>query len=380
MAQPSVTDDNAFNTTPTHLNSTVMEQVHSSPDPGTVFYVYYYGMFSIIACINIPGNILVIRTVMKTPNLRQPCNFYIVSLAVTDLLIGFIYPVYNISHLEHVPEISRPLGQWNVCRFLVTEVLALEICSSYHLVAITVTRYIAIVYPLRYHLYVTTRSTKFIIFTIWVLSQGVCIVMYTIYNPEEYIKEPTSVCRYELIFSIAHVCVLFFIQLFLPLLIMLGLYVKIARIARAQAKIIALQERVPWNNSPKASSNVIRHELKSTFMVSILLGCFTIGWMPMMIYFFYEITCVNCYVTPFIRASCRILLFMNSAVNVFIYAGRLAAFRKSIKSDFTKLYKVLCSCAVQGFNMKHSNSVSSTKSVGTHTDISHSNWDFSTNL
>lgn len=85
--------------------------IYSTPEPGTLFYVYYYGMFSIIASVNIPGNILVIRTVMRTPNLRQPCNFYIVSLAVTDLLIGFIYPVYNISHLEHVPEISRPLGK-----------------------------------------------------------------------------------------------------------------------------------------------------------------------------------------------------------------------------------------------------------------------------
>lgn len=133
MAQPSVTDDNAFNTTPTHLNSTVMEQVHSSPDPGTVFYVYYYGMFSIIACINIPGNILVIRTVMKTPNLRQPCNFYIVSLAVTDLLIGFIYPVYNISHLEHVPEISRPLGK-NTRTYLLTksqEYITFKRCDSF---------------------------------------------------------------------------------------------------------------------------------------------------------------------------------------------------------------------------------------------------------
>ncbi|XP_061169537.1 melanocortin receptor 5-like [Saccostrea echinata] len=382
MVLTSAVND-VFNNTVGDLNDTRMERVNESSDPGTVFYVYYYGMFLIIACVNIPGNILVIRTVLKTPNLRQPCNFYIVSLAVTDLLIGFVYPVYNVSHLEHVPEISRPLGQWNVCRFLVTEVLALEICSSYHLVAITVTRYIAIVYPLRYHLYVTTKSTRFVIATIWVLSQGVCIVMYTIYNPEEYINKPGSVCRYELIFSIAHVCVLFIIQLFLPLLIMLGLYVRIAKIARTQAKVIALQERVSWNNSPKSSSNVIRHELKSTFMVSILLGCFTIGWMPMMIYFFYEITCVqNCNVTPFIRASCRILLFTNSAVNVFIYAGRLAAFRKSIRNDFTKLYKILCSCAIERFGMKHSNSVSSNKSIATHTDISQvqSNLDYSTNL
>lgn len=383
MEQTIPGSEDAATNPPSFLNGTAMETaIYSTPEPGTLFYVYYYGMFSIIASVNIPGNILVIRTVMRTPNLRQPCNFYIVSLAVTDLLIGFIYPVYNISHLEHVPEISRPLGQWNVCRFLVTEVLALEICSSYHLVAITVTRYIAIVYPLRYHLYITTKSTKFVISTIWILSQGVCIVMYTIYNPEEYINKPGSVCRYELIFSIAHVSVLFIIQLFLPLLVMLGLYFRIAKIARAQAKVIALQERVSWKNSPQSSSNIIRHELKSTFMVSILLGCFAIGWMPMMIYFFYEITCVqNCSITPFIRASCRILLFMNSAVNVFIYAGRLAAFRKSIKNDFTKLYNVLCTCATERFGMKHSESVSSNRSSALQTEISHAqNWDFNTSL
>ena len=35
----------------------------------------------------------------------------------------------------------------------------------------------------------------------------------------------------------------------------------------------------------------------------------------------------------FFRASVRILLFANSAVNVFVYAGRLKTFRQSIKQD-----------------------------------------------
>lgn len=112
MEQTIPSSEDATTNPPSFLNGTAMETaIYSTPEPGTLFYVYYYGMFSIIASVNIPGNILVIRTVMRTPNLRQPCNFYIVSLAVTDLLIGFIYPVYNISHLEHVPEISRPLGK-----------------------------------------------------------------------------------------------------------------------------------------------------------------------------------------------------------------------------------------------------------------------------
>ena len=81
-------------------------------EPEAIFYIYYYGLFIIIACINIPGNILVISTVVRHAVLRQPCNYYIVSLAVSDLLIGFVYPLYNISHLESVPDISGPLGKY----------------------------------------------------------------------------------------------------------------------------------------------------------------------------------------------------------------------------------------------------------------------------
>ncbi|XP_062613671.1 thyrotropin-releasing hormone receptor-like [Saccostrea cucullata] len=306
------------------------------------------GCFFIITCIIIPGNILVIRAVMRNPHLRTPCNIYIVSLAVTDLLLGVMYPLYNVAHLEHVPEVSRLLGQWSVCRFLLTEVYALGISCSYHLVAITVTRYVAIFYPLRYQSYVTTKSTKYTIFTIWVLSHCTCVLMFTLYKPEKYSSRYVGVCRYELIFSVTHAIILLTIQVFLPVLIMLTLYARIVRVARHQAKAIALQERVLRNKCDRSSNafNFIRRqELKSTVMVSVLLGFFISVWTPMIILFFHQITCVeNCVQSPFIRATCRILLYMNSAVNVFIYAGRLPEFRKSIQKDITKLQKYLCFC------------------------------------
>lgn len=302
-----------------------------------IFFVYYYGIFIALTCINIPGNLLVLSTVLKHYQLRQPCNYYIASLAFSDFLIGIVYPIYNISHLEHVPEISRTLGNWSVCRVIVCEVLALEICSSYHLVAITVTRYIAIVHPLRYHIYVTTKTTTIAIAVIWILSQGSSLVMYTMYNPGHSIK----ICRYELIFSITHVSVLLVIQLFIPLAVMLVLYFRIAKIARRQARIIAIQESSITGNC-KAKDGIIKNEMKSTVMVSLLLGCFTLSWSPMIIYFFYTITCTNppCDVNRYIRATVRVLLYLNSSVNVFIYAGRLSEFRVRIKSDLRQYFGI----------------------------------------
>jgi hypothetical protein len=78
-----------------------------------IFFVYYYGIFIALTCINIPGNLLVLSTVLKHYQLRQPCNYYIASSAFSDFLIRIVYPIYNISHLEHAPEISRTLGEYN---------------------------------------------------------------------------------------------------------------------------------------------------------------------------------------------------------------------------------------------------------------------------
>ncbi|XP_062613664.1 melanocortin receptor 5-like, partial [Saccostrea cucullata] len=193
-------------------------------------------------------------------------------------------------------------GQWNVCRFLLCEVIALDICSSYHLVAITINRYIAIVSQLRYHVYVTTRSTKYVIIFIWVMSQGVCVIMFTLYNPEEYILRQESSCRFELIFSLAHMCVYFIFQLILPLLFMIPMYARIANIARTQAKAIAILKRLPWHKDRACCFHINNHELKSTFMVSILLVSYTVAWVPFMTYSFYRIQCVqDCYFSPFIR-------------------------------------------------------------------------------
>lgn len=64
------------------------------------FNVYYYGSVFALSCISIVGNILVITTISRHRILRNPENYFLVSLAFSDLLMGCVYPVYNISHLE----------------------------------------------------------------------------------------------------------------------------------------------------------------------------------------------------------------------------------------------------------------------------------------
>ena len=52
------------------------------------------------------------RAVVRHPQLRQPGNYFIVSLACSDVMLSLIYPVYNLAHLE-LPQIQDVLGQTN---------------------------------------------------------------------------------------------------------------------------------------------------------------------------------------------------------------------------------------------------------------------------
>ncbi|KAL3882093.1 hypothetical protein ACJMK2_028464 [Sinanodonta woodiana] len=90
---------------------------------------------------------------------------------------------------------------------------------------------------------------------------------------------------------------------------------------------MAIQENGSNVLCRNGNQNVFKREIKSTIMVSILLGFFTLSWLPVIVYFFVSVSCNGCYINHYIRASVRILLYLNSAVNVFIYAGRLSDFR-----------------------------------------------------
>ena len=68
---------------------------------------------------------------------------------------------------------------------LLAEVVALEVCSAYALLAITVTRYICTAFPLRCSRYVTSRRCVAAVVTLWVTSHTVCACVYAAQEPRE---------------------------------------------------------------------------------------------------------------------------------------------------------------------------------------------------
>nr|KAG5703941.1 hypothetical protein BaRGS_020538 [Batillaria attramentaria] len=242
---------------------------------------YYYGIFFLFTVINIVGNSIVLTTFYRHKDLRTPGNSFICSLAVSDLLVGLVYPFYNVAHIE-TPEIKGSLGQWSVCMMLITEATSLQSCSSYGLVAIAVSRLLIIMYPLRYCVFLTKRNCIAVAALLWLSCHTIC---YSVYLSQPPPKEYCNICRYELIFPARVMTFLTLFQFAIPLLIMITANVWMAYTAQTMSKRISLSFATDGGGQARGIS-ALWHGQKAFVVVTLLVGCFTISWTPMIIYCF----------------------------------------------------------------------------------------------
>ncbi|KAK7106977.1 adrenocorticotropic hormone receptor-like [Littorina saxatilis] len=327
-----------------------------------VFMTFYFGSFVLVTAVNLTGNVLVLRTIYRHRSLWLPCNAFVCSLAVSDLLFGIMFPIYNVAGIN-TPGVNEALGRWAVCRFVLMEVLALEICSAYSLVAITAGRYIHTAFPLRYHHYVTARRCLAAVIILWLTSHISCIIVYASTNPQAVLTgQYCRICRYETVFTVRELGVLTVVQFVLPFSFMLAFYVRMACIARRLNKRVAAESLRSSDTSNEPSRGLlIQRRHKSLVIITLLIGCFVVSYLPMIAYFFLILLKGQTRTQyEYFSASSRIFLFLNTAVNVFIYAGRMSEFRDCLRRDVspflqsirypctvTSLAASLCQCVTK---------------------------------
>nr|KAG5708716.1 hypothetical protein BaRGS_034933 [Batillaria attramentaria] len=219
--------------------------------------------------VNVVGNTIVLRTILRHDSLRTPANSLICSLAASDLLFGLLYPIYNVSHID-LPVIENSLGEWSVCRIIMTEVLALELCSSYGLVAIALSRHFIVAHPLRYRQYLNTRSCSVVIVTLWVVAHIICVIVYAKESPPQGY---CNICRFEMMYPLTHLTILTAMQFLLPFIIMVVSNVQVGSTS------VGHQAQCRWKCG-------LHLRQKSVVVVTLLVGCFALAWAPQLLYLF----------------------------------------------------------------------------------------------
>ncbi|KAG7454782.1 hypothetical protein MATL_G00263470 [Megalops atlanticus] len=158
-----------------------------------VHYNYLALVFGVpLILVIILGNVLVCLSVLTERSLKTATNYFIVSLAVADLLLAvLVLPLYVYSEFLG--------GIWTlntyICDALMTMDVMLCTASILNLCAISVDRYIAVVVPLKYNRNQFSMRQLALIAATWVLSLGVASPV--IFGLNQVPGRDASVCKLE---------------------------------------------------------------------------------------------------------------------------------------------------------------------------------------
>ena len=140
-------------------------------------------LFIPVAVICIIGNVMTLLCIYRNVNLRNNTFKFIGSMAAVDLTAGLAYPVISYFSLSG----SMATLSGHVCAGIAALTLFPLWASASHLLVIAVEKYIAVIYPLRYHEFVKDKYIMPVVISCWIMSICVC-VLPIIWHQEE----PTS--------------------------------------------------------------------------------------------------------------------------------------------------------------------------------------------
>lgn len=302
------------------------------------------------------GNLFVILAVTVDPNkeLKGAFNHFVANLAVADLLVGLI--VLPVSVWYHIVEGLE--GRYAADpAYLHMAYFVSCTASILSLGALTVDRYVAIAYPLKYRLRLSPRRAVYVSVGIWVFSISFPFIYFRV-----------GFLAFAFVF--ANTAVVF------TLAVIIFTYIRIFGSFREQVRYWDGLNQSIDNNQAKRQA--VRWEQKLTKTLLIVLIFFFSCYVTSCILIYVANLCTECSCVSihFMRDAQFVLISSNSSINPYIYAFRLQNFQNAFKSLLTCQYcgrRFVCnfSCT-ESVSLRHLRVVSSTssdKEIGQHNNI-----------
>ena len=169
----------------------------------------------LLMLLTIMGNVLVLTAMSTTPSLRSSSTIFLCSLAVSDLLVGFVVqPIYIGFRLNPGPELEH------LAYILVSLACSVSLCT---MTAISVDRFMALHFHLRYPDMMTNKRAVNISLSLWFLACTTsCIRLWNVTYAKLVMAVGIAIC----------------------FMISTPLYIKIYQIARKH------QLQIQFNSSP----------------------------------------------------------------------------------------------------------------------------------
>uniref|UniRef100_A0A3B4WNG6 G protein-coupled receptor 101 n=1 Tax=Seriola lalandi dorsalis TaxID=1841481 RepID=A0A3B4WNG6_SERLL len=189
-------------------------------------------LISLIMCVSLFGNVVVLLVFQRKPQLLHVANRFVLNLLLADLLQTILVMPFAIA--ATVPGVW-PLDA-RLCQALVVLMHLFAFAGVNTIIVVSVDRYLAIIHPLSYPTRMTPHLGTNLIICTWVLS-------FLQSTPPLYgwgaidFDRHHSVCSVVWSSSLSYSAVVSTFSFWLPVLIMLGCYWMVFRAARRQNRI-----------------------------------------------------------------------------------------------------------------------------------------------
>ena len=262
---------------------------------------------SLTAVLGTFGNVLVCIAVITIPRLRKISNFLLFSLAVADLIVTVACAPLLVAMIgklafAHKCPTNLELAYYNTGNLSFTS-------SILHLAAISVDRFLAVVFPLRHNKIMKTYGLKIMLVAVW----GIAILFTAIRVVDE-----TSILAF----------VLFVLSYLIITVSYASIFIFLMK-ERGKRKYLRGTESRP----DAITSNV---ERRVAFTLAIVILVFSACWFPLITTFFASGKhLVKVHGPAFMWI--RTLAVSNSAMNFLIYSWRIGDFREAYVKIFRRV-------------------------------------------
>ncbi|XP_058478591.1 trace amine-associated receptor 13c-like [Solea solea] len=290
-----------------------------------------YALVASASLLTVTLNLLVIISISHFRQLHTPTNTLLLSLAVSDLIVGLlVMPIESL----HYTEMCWLLGSF-MCALAPYMSFCLISVSVGNMVLISIDRYMAICDPLLYSSKITLTKVRISVTICWA-----CSIIYNGLILMDHITWPNrfSSCHGECVVVISHLSgtVDLFVTFVGPCCVMIGLYVRVFVVVVSQVRLIHSHRRRTTTaaaaaaaaaNQKKAPTAKIS-ERKAARTLGIVIAVFLISFCP---YYYPSFTGQDISYTLSYIAGVSYVMMMNSCINPLIYALFYPWFRKAIK-------------------------------------------------
>ncbi|XP_026886364.2 trace amine-associated receptor 13c-like [Electrophorus electricus] len=288
----------------------------------TAIYTLLYLCVVAVVLLTVCGNLLIVISVCHFKQLHTPTNMLILSLAVSDCLVGvFLLPAELIWMIESCWIFS---ASYRICYTFMSYFLTGV--SIFNVALIAVDRYLALSNPFMYNKTVSVSKMCIVLLSVWILLFLYnLIIQYYIGSFEDFVM-----CLGSNFYIMSLVdLVLTFV---FPLSVIIIFYGQVFFIAKKHATAIRELNSHTRNQTSKNMSDSMKSERKAAKVLGILVSVFVACLLPCFVYTVLG-NVVEIEEKPLQKVV--MMVYLNSSINPVIYALFYPWFRRSVKLILT---------------------------------------------